>query len=570
MNFLTQKLANSFPMRSTVRRDQSSSGQRLFSCFADLLDGSMVDVVKLSKSFKVFNRDIGVGELYKIDLLEDDYLQESENLVGSYIVPEVTGTIGLDDYILTQVTNTEDFLYGLTTRLSLITTKSLSDELLFTNDTDKYPGLTANGDHLELTDQTFAERLKIKIYDTTLYKSDDDLTEYKPFNGYSFVKIIGRDKFLNQIEEYIQVNRDGEYLTDQLFRQIDSFEYDGFIGNIEVSFTEAKLSTSTVYDIVKTNQFHTVSNWIKTGLCEIEMSSAVIEFQGGPETLYYLNIYGRFIIDESALKNGNGYEGDLIRTKIASILLVDQGMNFYTPVDYFLSPINSRIYILDDTGKVHISSVGLSPFLEQGDNRSTNVPLVSDPLSQRVGYAHDVRIRCRRRQDLGEIINWEIKAVAPSGEVYLLKYSRPSGAKVLEWLDSGQHNGSYLNAPIVDQNILESNSSSLIKWTDFNYNLTIDEIGQWELYTTVYYINNSSNTHKTSIMCEYLESEVIIDTGLNDVTGIFLSEDNLIGIVKNGNSINYYQENLDCFIADVINQRLICKDQYDEVDVTYA
>ncbi len=573
MSFLTQRFANSFPMRSTVRKDESSMGQKIFSLFSDIAEASMVDVVKVINSFTLEREDLEVHKIYKVELSDEDlFKQDSANEVV-YTFPTVYGYSNGNKIELKRVEGSEGFIYGIPSRYTKINAVKNNEDLIYSNVVNGIYSSKYNSDGYWLYEKDFDiyERLFIRIKGSTLYKVFDDGTipvpsSHLPFGGFTFVKLTGRDKFYNEIIEYIKVNRDGEYRTKKVFRKLEKVEMDGFDGSVEIRISEATVVPAN--EIVKKNKFNIASSKIKSGICELTLSSETVQFQSGSETIWYLDIYSRFVLQEKDFKKGGTVDESVLKSKIAGIILVDSSMNFYTPVDFFISPINSRIYILDSTGRIHISSLNLSPFIEKGARRTEEITIESKLLTQRVPYGKDVRVKCELKKSVDVVKHWECKLISPSNEIYLLKYNyNPlTFSKSLSWLDSTQHNGTYKNEPLVDSS-RKSVELPVFNWNDFSYKINCDEIGQWDLYTTAYY-DNQEFTHKTSFICEFLKPEITIETGLSGAKGLFLSEENYIG-VKTQQEFVLYEENFDTYMADIFLGRILSRDEYDEIEVLY-
>ena len=107
-----------------------------------------------------------------------------------------------------------------------------------------------------------------------------------------------------------------------------------------------------------------------------------------------------------------------------------------------------------------------------------------------------------------------------------------------------------------------------LSWKDFIYKINCDELGQWEIYTTAYYLDKTEYTHKTCFMCEVLYPGVTLTTEVNNPQGLCLDEENLICIRADGKMIRY-KENFDTYMADILNNRVVFRDLYDKVEVTY-
>ena len=83
MSFFTQKLANTFPIQSTVRQDQSSVGQKVFNEFAELVEGEIMNIISQSNNnyFDADNNRYTSTEIFIIDLDEEDHFPQSDDII---------------------------------------------------------------------------------------------------------------------------------------------------------------------------------------------------------------------------------------------------------------------------------------------------------------------------------------------------------------------------------------------------------------------------------------------------------------------------------------------------------
>lgn len=569
MSFLSQKMANNFPRWSTIRRDQSSNGQKIFSLFGDLFESKYVDILKVAESFKINKYDLGVHKVYEVDLKEEDYYIESEENDVIYTFPTVKALIDGSQIELERITGSENFLFGLPNTYKKEKEIEYSSDLIFTRD--------KNGNEtIDTSEFDFNERLYIKVFDSTLYKNLSNLAERnKPYGGFSFVTIQGKDEYYNDIEEHIRVNRDGEYFTNQIFRKLDKVLIDGFNGKVEIRLSEARTANRDISTYVKTNKFNFTADNQRNGFSEISVSNKTINFFSGSESVYYLNLFSRFIANEYSVKQHATKDlGDalFVKTLLSEVVLWDKSKNnFLTPVDYFVSEINSRLYVLDSEGKVHIGDLTLRPFENTEHERDEEVSIVSFCGPQRPAYGSTINIRCEIRKTLFSISGWQIKIISPLNAVYLVKYSYDSatGTRSIDLLGPGQHNNSYKNPPLVPEERALSGVAEAT-WGNFSFDFVVDEIGQWDVITTAYYIDGSELTHKTSFMCDFWEASRVIDLKVDEKppVGMFLSKENLLA-VKFSNKIIFYDEVFYTYLADVINNRILCRSLFEEIEVTY-
>jgi hypothetical protein len=112
----------------------------------------------------------------------------------------------------------------------------------------------------------------------------------------------------------------------------------------------------------------------------------------------------------------------------------------------------------------------------------------------------------------------------------------------------------------------------LYSWADFTFKVTVDELGQWDVLTTVYYESDIEFTHKTSFMSDFWVAEKIVSTDIDvsaeTLKGLFMSEENFIA-VKTLNKIIFFEEKFYIYLADVLENRIVTRDLFEEVEIVY-
>lgn len=551
MSFLTQKFANSFPDHSTIRRDESSLGQRFLSLFSDIFESKIIDIIKVSTSFKLFREDLEVGSLYMCELLEADFFEKNDA-----ITPTVKALVN-GQYLLLQYANSsEDFLYGIPSRLETTGAKEITRQVFFTHNNSTKRS--------KLIDEKFPfpERVFVSISNSTLYKVSDEANLY-PFGGETFVRIEGYGVDHEKDAEVIRVSRDGIYKSEKIYTKLTSVEFDGFEGDIEIKICEFK--TGSLENVVKENRFVTVTERVKTGICLTRIYTNTFDFETGSKNLSFIGIRGKFILNEKEIKNKRTLEYDEYIANICDSLLVDSNNEVYEPVDFLISSINSRAYILDTLGRVHICELKLNPFKEKGVKRSTSFSIISEYPRNRVKFGENILISCISRKKYKPIQEWEVKSISPTGIEYWLRhrYDSRNGRSIFDWVQF-----EVKNSPIVEKEKIEDGAEINV-WANFRYKINIDEIGQWDFITTAHYEKGETKVHKTSIMCEFLKSTKTFDTGVQNPEGISFLESNELAI-KSGSNITVLREVHDVFLLDGIRNRIITRENYEEIEVEYA
>ena len=173
MSFLTQRFANDFPLRSTIRVDQSSNGQKFFSCFADLAESTMTDVIKMTSSFTLMKTDIGLESVYKISLLEEDEFPKDDNNSMLFTFPSFYGVLDNLKIKLKRAEDSETFIYDFPARITKVKEQSFQENIVFTNEENgaKSAFYGSAGFWIKEGDFEIYDRLHIDIRESKLYKS---------------------------------------------------------------------------------------------------------------------------------------------------------------------------------------------------------------------------------------------------------------------------------------------------------------------------------------------------------------------------------------------------------------
>ena len=324
-----------------------------------------------------------------------------------------------------------------------------------------------------------------------------------------------------------------------------------------------------------------------------------------------MDIYSRYVVNESQIKRNSEFDESLIREKVTSKIIVDDQQNIIKPIDIEVG-VDSRIYLLCDDGNLHVFDLDIEPFATRVNNlserlpyvpaRTKYVPIVSKPVEQRVKYGRRLPVKCEMREAIGIAKEWEIAITDPEENVYFVVHDTASGDfnLVLSTDSSIPTNPAtgkkyYYNDTLIDPIVRESLEIGKLSWKDFTYHIEIDEIGQWDIITKVKYEGGSEYIHSTSVMCEYLKARkikigepsddpVVLFYG-NDYNagpiplsslnpkGISISEDPRYMYLLNDYGGLYYvkmEVERNVYIADVIGNKIITANLYDEIDVEYT
>jgi hypothetical protein len=206
MSFSTQRFANDFPLRSSIRLDQSSNGQKFFSCFADLAESTMIDIIKMTSSFTLMKKDIGLEKVYKISLSEEDEFKKDEFNEMLFTFPKICGYLGNEKIELKKAGDSETFIFDFPSRITKVDEKDFVENLVYTNEPNGYKSSLygTKGFWIQEDDFEVYDRLYIDIRGTKLYKTMEMPAAFRPFNGISYVKVYGKDKFFNELQMFFE------------------------------------------------------------------------------------------------------------------------------------------------------------------------------------------------------------------------------------------------------------------------------------------------------------------------------------------------------------------------------
>tara|TARA_B100000427_G_C15495136_1_gene589470 strand:- start:118 stop:1749 length:1632 start_codon:yes stop_codon:yes gene_type:complete len=543
MGFFEQRLLNTFPSWAKIRKDPSSYGNRFMSALAGFSESSTNDIVKLSEMLKILAEDISFLTLQEIILNESDYMNRaSSDWVTTVTYPTVTGTIGATSYKILKASSIADFFFSIPDRITgagsitvdnWVVWESSSPDVFKTIDTD------TNGT---------PERLLIEVYDSTLYqKSNTTRAEDNPYYGTTYISLTGTDEDNNQIREYINIKDDGFYNAMNIFRKLTSVEWCGFNGKIKISLTSKE---------------HGMAD---TGRIIHKFDTGVLPDLSGPLALYLQNIGDVAHLKSTSVRYryGRAYRrneivdmDEAIEEELATQRLLDSSGNTFKSVGMTVSPVDTRGYILDVDGKVHVYEMGLSPFLHRGTPPSDDTFIDILSLKDRVKLDEKIPLWTWFRALVLPVQKVAIKRVKPDGVEEYLQSATMTWAAAYDYFSGNIIKGA-----------LPENS-----WEDFRFYTTFDQLGQWDFYceTTMLGIKEVSVISKTGVMCERATSVIDFDSGLGDnVDGIFFDKENYL-CISVGSKYHKFALNKDVYLADVTQQKLIFRERYDEVDITYA
>lgn len=523
MNFRTQKLANRFPLWTKIRNDPSAFGQRFMDSFADGLELNFTTAQMLLEEFDLTKRRIGYSFLYEIVLEENDMLTpiaNSNGYVWSY--PTVIGKVGINEYILERGAVLSDILQGIPTRLSLAYTLESGNRTLWTSETP-----------YDYEVFSYPERLWIKINDSSFYTHKTEHND-RDKSGLSRVTISGFDIDYNAISDSIDIFDDGMYVSNFAFREINSVTLEGFDG------------------------LTTVSAGPVDPLYEIDPYRTLVfdDFDGPLHLVLESNTTSFLSYETDRLKLGRLYRRPGVEVSdnsetLATLLLLDSEENSYEAVSMAISPENSYLYVVDNSGYVHIYEHTLPDFLPPVTEESLNTYVEITPVRSFAKYGETEPLWTRFSR-VRYPISWiKIYRINPEG--------------VTEHLQSDKTTWGPTEAKI---QYVVSGKQSVSQWQDFKFDTTYDQLGMWE-YVCVVKTNVDITTYVTGVMCGGLIAKASLDSGVDNPALIYFSDNGYLTI-DDGTNAYFINQHVDKYLIDERAGRLWLSDNYDSVSVETA
>lgn len=536
---ITQRLVNKFPIWTKTRLDPSSLGQRLFSTWGEYFDFAYAENKKLLEDYKLLKHGLGVGYLYQVALDEEDAL-ESTVLAGGAVewtYPVVTGTVGAATYTIDRVISIEDLYWSQPTRISAQDTIGVNNLVVYTDTGSGTP--TSN--EIDKPDN-----LVVRVYDSTNYYRRTQLRNPRA-SGQHIVIIKGKDINNSQFTEYVYITDDGYYRTKNIVKEITEVIREGFNGTIEIS-----LPGNQDYIV---DPFHTAVTEETEGPAKLQ---ATVQTGATNHTrLYYFT---------DLIKRGDDYRDGSVEVSPNEVevweqyLLDDTGAAIEA-VDIAINPNTVRLYALDTTGKVHVYDPKPSPFsapVSEDDRVMTKTTYIDVlPLKPWARYEETMKLFTRYTRIRFPIRSVAIKRASPTGVITYLQADKSWAAGYYEFLGT-----------FIDEGLPEDS------WTDFQFDSTFNEFGQWEFYA-ITETDYDTTVSYTGVMVDSLNALVSISTDVLEPVSLYFSHDDRLMIVSSVNAatgeaytVHPFVEHSDVYLVDESASVLYLRESYDTIEVT--
>ncbi len=531
MSFFAQRLANTFPRWTKVRRDSSSMGQRFFSPFAEMLEEFTYMNKKISVDMRLLKPYLGVGYVYSV-LLDDEDLFPLEEVGAAslkYTFPTVTGTTDSTEIALTQYDEMIEFLNAPPDRIVSQSTLTYTDTLVWSSD-----------DPYVFAELPTPERLAIEVTGSTFYSRRSSVKD-REFSGKHVIQIKGTDENDIQIREYVTVNDDGVFWTHNIYKTVDEVLFEGFDGAISISWFPRTLSYEPdPYRVFVIDDLE--------GQLKLRLTTADV----GGTTYSYL------VYESERLKQGSDYRQEGIESlentePFGEAVLLDSSSNPYVAVDLAINHQTARLYVLDDEGRIHVYDHGPNPFdaFTYPERETSSSYIELHPLQHYAVYGDSEYLYtdfARMRFPIKEI---QILRIAPDGTEEYLQSDKTTWAATEAVIPARN--------PDADR-IVDS-------WQDFRFRTEYDQLGVWQYYLTTNSIEDET-TFLTAVMVDNLAAVVTLETDVTSPIALGFSKEGWVSVLD-ADEVHYYDERADVWIANPRSGQILLRSDYDSVEVTY-
>jgi hypothetical protein len=494
--------------------------------FAEYFDFAEAEVLRLRDEYNTFKFHIGKAELYSVFLDETDSVSYSVATGGSLVPASLSSVTGEHELLGTVVLNPEDnleeLLYGVPTRFELKDTQAILSLSIWDSDSPE-----------TLNEFTYPERLTISISDSTLYNNRTEISD-RSFSGFNGVVLVGKDVNGTPTKDTIQIRDDGVYTSREIWSSIDETPtVDGIDGRVIIGYKQAGFSY--VVDPYHTAVLDDIEGPLKLRLDISDPSKSFLT--------YFTD----------RLKLGSEYRRGVVELDneevVVETLLLDASENQISAVDLAISPETTRLYVVDDTGMVHIYDHGWHAFAPPSQTSETRKTAIGvQPLNHYVRLDAEEPMWTHHRRPKFPITKVVVKRIAPSGAILYLQSDLTWGVSSYEFLGD-------LNA-----------TDPVASWQDLKFNVTYDEVGQWEFYVTV--ISHGEQTvFYSGVMVDAQVAVASLDSGISAPTGIFFTEAGELCITD---ATNFYKfsEHRDTYYLDARKQQIVLREEYTSIEVT--
>lgn len=506
---ITQRLANRYPLWSTLRSDPSSNGFRFLDSFREGFENTILKLKKTLDEGNLLKMDLGIGTIYALDLEEQLPVTVSSGGLQKFVAPTVTG----DSILLAEAEYEEDFFYPTVDRISLLA------ESDFATNTLVLP--------IQLSSPN---KIAIEVVGSSEY-FDRTNTENRFYRNRYFVRLEGIDLNYNSVKETIDIMDDGVWFSNHIYRELTSMVQEGFDGTV----TLKQYQTDLLY---KRHPYKTVVFTDFEGPSHLSLSTESLY----SETVSFLRVFTPQIKRGSQYRDGGDTEEN--DYTFCDIVLRDDEGNNLELVDFAVSPRKGEIYAITSTG-LYIYDLDIGFLKPQTEKTRTNSILVV-PAYPYPKYGTEESILTWFRNPVEPIANVQIKRILPNLTVEYLQANETWAAGVYTF--PGQE------AKLVPDT-----------WADKKFATEYNQVGQWEYILTSVDRNALEEISVSSTLVPYLDAKKVIDTSLitEPLDGIFFNADGILCL--RADKIYQCNEHFDIFLIDQTGEVIYTRENYEVI-----
>jgi hypothetical protein len=466
---------------------------------------------------------LGLGSLHAITLEEEDFFPTTRSISGgiTYTYPDLVG----DAISLSQVDTLEDMIYGMPTRMEAVEDVESTSYLVW--DSDSPTVFNSIPD---------AQALYVLITDSDEWLKKTE-SRNPLFGEVAFIRITGVD--INDIiqSEVLSPKDDGLYRGSCFFKEVTAVETEGWTGRTRVYWSSANQSTHTdPYKVVVFEDFEAPLKY--------QMSLNTVD---GTEYSFLSIIGQRF-------NNGVDYRRPNVEDmeseeELTKLVLLDDAGAEYSYVDFCLSSFNSFLYVLDDTGKVHVYDVSLPNFTvsQLSTSLSADPYMRVDPLNPYPVFGDTEKLFTslfRPRWPVNYVI---IKRVSPTGVTRYLQSDKTWG------VGSAQLTSGLVQDPLL--------------WQEITFESEYDEMGQWEYWVTCA-TEHDSTVNYTAVIAGSLTASISLASGVASPLSLSIDRKDQLQI-GDGSDVYRFSLHKDCWIPRDETNQIVLREEYSSIEVTY-
>lgn len=407
MSFIGRSIRNRYPLWSTIRRDDSSTGGRIIDTIGESLDELRIAGLRMSDQLRVLEgKPIAEpGNLWSFSLSDSDayssYTQENKD----YRNVTVIGNIGEAAIRLKETRTYEDLCLAYSTRSELELEETRESFTLI---------------NIEKAVKTIdgSWNFNNKIYKVYFDVKNSDYY-YDPrtkerFNYNYFITIRGVNIADFPIEETIYIKDDGLYETKNYFKEIKALkreprynilggkaiEREGFDGEIKVAIKP--------YNVTAKEHMYTL--FVEKS-DRVAVPNSLIENHGffelrKEEALTYLDYIYRYFETGDKYRVADVENPEAFQDILFSQALLGSSGESLNIVDYCFDTVRNKVVTIDTQGVIRFYKIGKSSFNSFTLKRTKAIDFSFEAVSQQVALYETAKIYGILERPKGPVVNY--------------------------------------------------------------------------------------------------------------------------------------------------------------------